>query len=190
MATIMLTDLRIFVLLIGMAAAAYMLGMVLWSIAQPDQRTWPPKTATTGIKLRVWIITTMIFVAAFMLGVMDWNRFDWPVSFRWGVGLPLIVLGNIAVWWGVNNIGYAATSGEASGLKTDGLYAWSRNPQYVADIVILISWAILAASLWALPVLVLGISVLTIAPFAEESWLEERYGSSYRGYRSKVRRYF
>lgn len=182
-------DLRILILAIGIAAAAYMLGMLFWSIARPDQRTWPPQHATTGIKLRVWTITTAIFAAAFLLGVMDWNSFVWPASLRWSIGLPLIILGNIAVWWGVNKIGYAATSGEASGLKTDGLYARSRNPQYVADIAILIGWGILAASLWALPVLTLGFVVLAIAPFAEEPWLEERYGAAYREYRSKVRRY-
>ncbi len=185
----MLVDPRILVLAIGIAAAGYMLGMLLWSIARPDQRTWPPQLATTVIKFRVWVITTTIFAAAFLLGIMDWNRFSWPASMRWGVGLPLVVLGNIAVWWGVNKIGYAATSGEASGLKTDGLYAWSRNPQYVADITILIGWGILAASPWALSVFALGFVVLVIAPFAEEPWLEERYGNSYREYRSKVRRY-
>lgn len=183
-------DLRILILAIGIATAAYMLGMLLWSIFQPEQRTWPPQTATTGIKLRVWTITTASFAAAFLLGVMDWNSFGWPASLRWGIGLPLVVLGNIAVWWGVNKIGYAATSGEAAGLKTDGLYAWSRNPQYVADIAILIGWGILAASLWALPILVLGFAVLAVAPFAEEPWLEERYGASYREYKCKVRRYF
>lgn len=183
-------DLRILILAIGFAAAAYMLGMLLWSIVRPEQRIWPPQHATTGIKLRVWTITTAIFAAAFLLGLMDWNRLGWPASLRWGIGLPLVILGNIAVWWGVSKIGYAATSGEASGLKTDGLYAWSRNPQYVADIAILIGWCILAASLWALPVLTLGFAVLVIAPFAEEPWLEERYGVAYREYRSKVRRYF
>jgi protein-S-isoprenylcysteine O-methyltransferase Ste14 len=182
-------DARVLVLVLGMAAATYMLGMLLWSIARPERRTWPPQKATTALKLRVWVITITIFAAAFLLGVMDWNRFGWPAYSRWAIGVPLILIGNVAVWWGVNKIGYAATSGEASGLKTDGLYRWSRNPQYVADIVILIGWAVLAASLWALPVLTLGFGVLAIAPYAEEPWLEERYGQAYSDYRLVVRRY-
>ena len=120
---------------------------------------------------------------------MDWNRLQWPATFRWGVGLSLVIFGNVAVWWGVQKIGYAATSGEATGLKTNGLYARSRNPQYVADITILIGWGVLSASLWALPVLMVGFVVLVIAPFAEEPWLEETYGQPYRVYRSQVRRY-
>ena len=80
----------------------------------------------------------------------------------------------------------AATSGEASGLKTDGLYSWSRNPQYVADILILIGWGILAASLWSLPVLAIGLAVLLVAPFAEQNvasvggFVRGRNGISYQ----------
>ena len=58
-----------------------------------------------------------------------------------------------------------------------------------ADIVILTGWGILAASLWTLPILAIGLAVLLVAPFAEEPWLEASYGEDYRGYRSKVRRY-
>ena len=83
----------------------------------------------------------------------------------------------------------AATSGEATGLKTDGLYSWSRNPQYMADVIILIGWGVLTASLWALPVLSIGLAVLLVAPFAEEPWLQEKYGAPYREYKFNVRRY-
>ncbi|MEL6202285.1 MAG: methyltransferase [Pseudomonadota bacterium] len=176
-------------LAIGMVAGTYMLGMLLWSIFQPKRRIWPPDNATTAIKFRVWFMTILIFMAAFFLGVLDWNYLEWPASVRWGIGLPLIIIGNIVVWRGVSKIGMAATSGEATGLKTDGLYKWSRNPQYVADVIIVLGWGILAASLWAMPVLVLGLVVLLVAPFAEEPWLEEIYGQAYRAYKSRVRRY-
>lgn len=177
------------ILLVGLLAGAYMLGMLLWSIVQPKRRIWPPDDATTAIKFRVWFMTILIFAAAFFLGVLDWNRFDWPASVRWVIGLPLIIIGNIVVWRGVHKIGMGATSGEATGLKTDGLYKWSRNPQYMADIIILIGWGILAASLWTIPVLAVGLAVLLVAPLAEEPWLEEIYGQAYRDYKSSVRRY-
>ncbi|MEP0940958.1 MAG: methyltransferase [Rhizobiaceae bacterium] len=176
-------------LTVGLLAGAYMLGMLLWSIIQPQQRVWPPVKVTTGIKVRVWLMTTLIFAAAFMLGLMDWNHFNWPASFRWGIGLPLVIIGNVIVWFGVSKIGMAATSGEATGLKTDGLYRWSRNPQYMADITILFGWGILTASIWAIPVLILGLVVLVVAPLAEEPWLQDQYGAVYQDYRKLVRRY-
>ena len=147
----MLIDIKFLFLAIGLLAGSYMLGILLWSVARPERRIWPPDNATAAIKFRVWFMTILIFVAAFVLGVLDWNLLDWPANLRWGLGLPLITVGNLVVWRGVHKIGMAATSGEATGLKTDGLYNWSRNPQYVADIIILMGWGILAASLWTLP---------------------------------------
>ncbi len=55
--------------------------------------------------------------------------------------------------------------------------------------IILLGWGILAASMWALPVVAIGIFVLAVAPFAEEPWLEETYGEPYRLYKSRVRRF-
>lgn len=173
----------------GMLAGAYMLGMLLWSVIQPQRRVWPPVKATAGTKIRVWLMTTLIFASASIFGLLDWNHFNWPASLRWGIGLPLVIIGNVIVWLGVSKIGMAATSGEATGLKTDGLYKWSRNPQYMADITILFGWGILAASIWAMPVLILGLAVLLVAPLAEEPWLQEQYGAIYQDYRKTVRRY-
>lgn len=189
MGTNMPIDPKPLILAIGFLAACYMLSILVWSIIRPDKRLWPPKEATDTVKIRVWATTVLIFAAAFVLGVLDWNRFGWPGIIRWGFGLPLVVVGNLVVWRGVHLIGMAATSGEATGLKTDGLYRRSRNPQYVADVMILVGWGILSASLWTLPVLGLGALVLMVAPFAEEPWLEQAYGDQYRRYKSKVRRY-
>lgn len=182
-------DFRVLITVVGVAAGSYMLVILLWSTAKPQQRIWPPDNATAAIKFRVWFMTILIFAAAFLLGALDWNRFEWPASVRWGIGLPLVAIGNVVVWRGVHKIGLAATSGEASRLKTDGLYGWSRNPQYVADIAILIGWGVLSASLWALPILGIGVLVLFVAPFSEEPWLEQTYGDDFRRYKSEVRRF-
>jgi len=186
----MLTDLQLMVILIGGAAGLYLASALIWSICFPEKRVWPPKKATTGIKIRVWAATIAIFAAAFVLGVMDWDGLQWPAAIRWGIGLTLIVVGNVIVWQGVMKIGIGATSGEVDDLKTDGLYAWSRNPQYVADMAIIVGWAVLSASTWAVAFAFMAVFVLGIAPLAEEPWLEENYGQQYRDYRAKVRRYF
>ena len=182
-------DLNVVVLTIGLVSGAYMFTMLLWSTIYPERRLWPPRKATIAIKLRVWLLTITIFAAAFFLGLLDWNGLGWPTPLRWGIGLPLILIGNLIVWWGVQKIGMEATSGEATGLVTDGLYRWSRNPQYVADMAILIGWAILSASYWTFPVVAVGIAVLAIAPLAEEPWLEEMYGEKFRNFKKRVRRY-
>lgn len=189
MSMAMLTKPEIWIALVGLLSAFYLLIAIIWSIIYPEKRIWPPKIATAGLKLRVWAATIAIFTSAFILGVLDWNALEWPAPFRWGLGFPLIILGNLFVWRGVFEIGANATSGEIDQLKTNGLYAWSRNPQYVADIFILLGWFAFSASIWASPIVFLGILVLLLAPLAEESWLKNAYGESYSAYKKDVRRY-
>ncbi len=174
---------------IGVTAAVLMLAVLGWSIAFPARRIWPPEQSSRAQKVAVWLHAMLIFGCALILGLADWNNLGLPSWLRWCVGLPLIIAGNVVVWLGVTQIGMAATSGEATGLRTGGLYRYSRNPQYMADMVILIGWAVLSASSWTLPVVLLGMAALALAPFAEERWLADRYGEEYADYRSKVRRY-
>jgi protein-S-isoprenylcysteine O-methyltransferase Ste14 len=100
-----------------------------------------------------------------------------------------MVAGNLVVWMGGRRIGLGATIGEVAELKTDGLYRYSRNPQYVADLAILVGWAVLSASGWVVFISMFGVLVLAVAPFAEEPWLEGTNGADYRTYKAKVRLY-
>ena len=175
-------------LITGLLPAIILVFSIIWSLAYPDRRLWPPRNSTLASKVVVWGLTLAIFGSAMVLGIRDWNGMSWPLI-RWFVGAPLVLIGNAVVWRGVAEIGLDATSGDAAGLQTSGLYRYSRNPQYVADMAILVGWFFLSASLWVLPIAMLGIALLAIAPFAEEAWLEKEYGDDYRAYRKTVRRY-
>ncbi|MCG6856477.1 MAG: isoprenylcysteine carboxylmethyltransferase family protein [Salaquimonas sp.] len=176
-------------LAMGLIAAACLLAILIWSLVFPRRRIWPPGRITFLGETVVWGLTLVAFASALFLGLADWNGLGWPALPRWGVGLPLVVVANLVVWSGVFKIGVAATSGAKNTLETDGLYAWSRNPQYVADMVLFAGWVLWSASLWVMPVAAAGIVVLVTACFAEEPWLEESYGEAYRAYRSRVRRF-
>lgn len=180
---------KIAVMLCGMIAAVAMLFILIWSVKYPALRLWPPDQSSHAHKTIVWIHTLLIFGSALYLGIADWNALNWPLLPRLVIGIPIILVANVVVWSGVFQLGFAATSGEATGLQTGGLYRYSRNPQYVADIALLVGWAVLSASVWALPVIMIGLIILLLAPLAEEGWLTEKYGSKYIDYRSKVRRY-
>ncbi|MPZ24249.1 MAG: DUF1295 domain-containing protein [Dehalococcoidia bacterium] len=177
------------VLAAGLLAVLSLLAAVLWSISVPSRRVWPPKRQTAAGKATVWALTLVAFGCAAWLGIGDWNAFQLNPVLRWGVGLPLIIVGNVIVWMGVLEIGFAATSGEATGLRTGGLYRYSRNPQYVADMAMVAGWAVLSASSWLLPLAVAIVALLALTPLAEEAWLREVYGPEYARYRQKVRRY-
>ncbi len=177
------------VFITSLAAALILLASLIWSIAWPEKRLWPPRRPGLGIKIFVWLLTLTFFAGAIYLGLGDWNSLGWPASMRWGLGLPLIVLGNLIVWYAVAGIGIKATSGDVAELKTDGLYRWSRNPQYVADMGIFIGWAVLSASPWVLALTLVVLILAATAPFAEEPWLSDTYGEEYNLYKQKVRRY-
>ncbi len=175
--------------LIGLVIAAATLAAILWSIAYPKHRLWPPKRYTKATPVLVWVPTFTLFGILIVLGFMDWGSLLFPTWLRFGVGIPLIVVGNVIVWSEVVQFGIAQIGGARGSLRTGGMYRYSRNPQYIADIAMIIGWIVLCASSGAALVGFAGIAVLIAAPLAEEPWLKEQYGSPFDKYRAKVRRF-
>lgn len=174
---------------VGLGIAAATLGSILWSIAYPERRIWPPQHYSAITPILVWVPTFSLFGILIVLGVLGWAGFDLPSWLRFGLGIPLIVIGNIVVWSEVAQFGVPQTGGAKGTLRTAGMYRYSRNPQYVADIVIVAGWIILSAAPWTIAVGLPAIMVLAIAPFAEERCLIKQYGQPYEDYRSKTRRF-
>ncbi len=66
----------------------------------------------------------------------------------YGVGPAPIADGNVAVWTEVLGFGANRTIDAEGRMKVDGPYRFSRNPQEVADITVLIGWALPARPPW------------------------------------------
>ncbi|WP_299566586.1 methyltransferase [uncultured Sulfitobacter sp.] len=182
-------DLKTLILLLGCAANLLLIAGILWSIFQPERRVWPPERSTATHKTIVWGMTCLGFGSTIILGFLEWGAFDFHWAIRWGLGFGLIVLGNAVVWSAVMQLGMGATSGDDGVLRSGGLYLFSRNPQYVADIAILIGIGLFSASILAWPVICTGIAALVLAVFAEERWLIDRFGDAYRNYLHTTRRF-
>ncbi len=175
--------------LIGFLIAGVSLAALVWSVAYPAKRIWPPNTYSTWTPVVVWVPTFALFGTLIALGVIGWGQMPIPNWVRFGLGIPIIVFSNIVVWNEVRRFGIAQTGGAEGTLKADGLYRYSRNPQYVADACMIFGWLILSASPSVLVVGILAISVLMIAPLAEEPWLRERFGREFDDYCARTRRY-
>ena len=173
----------------GLGIAAAKLASILWSIVSPKRRIWPPQRYTAITPILVWVPTFSLFGILIMLGILGWGDLAFPTWLRFGVGIPLIVFGNVVVWSEVAHFGVPQTGGAKGTLRTAGMYRYSRNPQYLADIAIVGGWMILSAAPSTLIIGTASILVLVAAPFAEEPWLKKQYGSDFEEYMASTRRF-
>ncbi|MEO8199273.1 MAG: isoprenylcysteine carboxylmethyltransferase family protein [Gemmatimonadota bacterium] len=114
---------------------------------------------------------------------------------HWIAVLPLAV-GFVLLLWCIRDF-YVAGKGTLApwdpprNLVMVGLYRWSRNPMYLAVLLILAGWATLFRSL---PLLIYAAIVATAfhlrVLYGEEPWLARRHGAAWSEYRGRVRRWF
>ena len=144
------------------------------------------------------IIPPFIFLAAFLIAWFD----HWllPVGF----GLPLwlrLVLGIVLIASPLAIVpslfaAFRRVDSEydvrkvPKGLVTEGSFRYSRNPGYVAMIVLSIGVAILFDNIWILVLLVPAIAILRYEVILkEEAILEREFGAEYLAYKQRVRRW-
>ena len=71
-----------------------------------------------------------------------------------------------------------------------GPYKFTRNPMYLAMILVCIGFAIILSDVWILILTpVCGWLIYHLAIRHEEAYLEEKFGDSYRAYKASVRRW-
>ena len=111
----------------------------------------------------------------------------WIMLFRM-TGVLLLAIG-IAVWFiGAvrsdmdNNI-------ENNKLKTDGIYAWVRNPMYSGIWFFMVGVSLMWHNILLVPmILVDWLIMTTVLKNTEEKWLLDLYGDEYAEYKKRVNR--
>jgi len=80
--------------------------------------------------------------------------------------------------------------GKVSAIVTDGIYRFTRNPIYLAFLLMLIGFPLNSGNYWGSllsPVFVIFMNSLVIEK--EEAYLEKKFGDVYTSYKSRVRRW-
>ena len=113
---------------------------------------------------------------------------------RWTAGGGLIAVGIAIMAAGIRNLSHAATPVPSNrpvrALVTTGIHGWSRNPIYVGMFLLYAGIGLAARSLWGLILALPLVIILRYGVVArEETYLERRFGDTYRDYKARVRRW-
>ena len=126
----------------------------------------------------------ILFGYVLKIGILD---MPWIMVFRI-MGALLIILG-IFIWF----IGAVRSDMdnhiESNKLKTNGIYAWVRNPMYSGWWIAFIGITLMWHNVWMLVLPVINWIIMTITLInSEEKWLSDLYGAEYETYKTKVNR--
>ncbi len=166
-----------------------LLAGTVWSVAFPARRAWPPPQRRSWQYVLTWASFDAACGLSTALLFLDWNSWAFASPLRFIVGLPLALLGGMLAGWGIVTAGWKNTSGQRGGFVASGPYRFTRNPQYVGDIVFFVGVGVMANSVFLWIANVLLSLCFVVAPLTEEPWLEEQYGDAYREYRTRVPRF-
>ena len=167
----------------------YLLLFVL-TIRRPDFRFWPPPSHRSWQFFTAWLLASLVFVAFFFVGLLDFNSSVLHTWLRFPIGILLHIVGVIIGSWAFTTFGLRATIGLGDEFITKGPYQYSRNPQYIGDMLHIVGFMVITNSWMAWIIGVLGIGLNILAPFTEEPWLEGKYGQVYLEYKKGVPRFF
>jgi protein-S-isoprenylcysteine O-methyltransferase Ste14 len=177
------------IFIIDIAALLILLIGVCWSVGYPNTRIWPPPSNQSWQYYLTWFLFYLVFGLNTLLIFFNWNSWQFYDSVRFIIGIPLILIGAILLIWGIRTLGINNTSGSASGFVKGGPYRFTRNPQYLGDMILFIGLSLCANSLYLWITHILLIMVFIITPIAEEDWLQEQYGEVYERYFCETSRF-
>lgn len=176
---------------VGAALALIALNiLLLLTIVTPRIKLWPTPSNSCWQHYTFWLLFRggLGLTLAFALLSFSWEADDiWRFGFFFG--LALAILGFGFTIYGYFELGLRNTYGADDGLVTDGLYRYSRNPQYVASIAGFAGVAIAHGGPAAALLCGFSILVYVLLPFTEEPWLARAYGDAYRDYKARVPRF-
>jgi protein-S-isoprenylcysteine O-methyltransferase Ste14 len=161
---------------------------IVWSIAFPKKRIWPPPKKLSWQYPTTWVLFHVPFFLNALLIVLDWNSWVIPYEIRFLIGVPSLVIGVLLATWGFAYLGEKNNHGLNNGFVLTGPYRYTRNPQYMGMIIAFTGTSLISNSLYVVVVHLLMIMVYVFAPFTEEVWLEEQYGEEYKTYKNNTAR--
>ena len=177
------------ILTITIMAETFLVASLIVTLVNPSLRVWPPPRRNSWEYFFTWGLTIGSWAGILTLGILDWNSFLLDHWLRFPIGIGLIASSLILVIWAIKTLGFQASQGLGGTFVQQGPYQIIRNPQYLANIIMLGGFWILTNSVYAWFTCFLGMVWFLVAPFTEEPWLQKEFGPDYNLYMEKVPRW-
>lgn len=175
--------------LLGLSVNGFLLLMMFRSTKNERFQFWPPPNKNSWQYHSLWWCVRLLVICIVTLIYLDHSNIDVPYWLRFYISMPSFILTFILGSIAATQLGWSNTHGIAEKFVANGLYRYSRNPQYVFYSASFIFLGLWAASAKAFVLLLLLSFWYLRAPFPEEKWLEKQYGEEYLKYKLKVPRY-
>jgi len=126
----------------------------------------------------------IVFYYELKLGTLS----NFPATVLTAIGITLIIAG-LLVWF----IGAMRSEMDdhikENRLKTDGIYAWVRNPMYSGWWLLITGISLMWHNIFLIPVTIINWGIMTVVlKTTEEKWLCALYGQEYEEYCKRVNR--
>jgi protein-S-isoprenylcysteine O-methyltransferase Ste14 len=135
----------------------------------------------------------MVFAAAFNFPIPSTQKFFHSEVISW-VGVLFCLVGLLLLLWSLVSFGQSFRVGidqdHPDKLITTGVFAFSRNPIYVAFAIILLGQFLIFSNWILLVYLGAAVWLFNHQVLREEDYLKKHYGKEYSDYCNRVRRYF
>ncbi|WP_170466173.1 methyltransferase family protein [Ruegeria arenilitoris] len=174
-------------LLVATGAALLIGAYLSVNLRLPHLGLWPSASGwrhhTAFGLFRLFCGATVVFALS-EVWVNGWGH--WV---RYVIGVPIMVLSFGITLWGYRFLGLDNTYCESDGLVTGGMYAYSRNPQYVTSVLATVGLGIASGSWLTLGLAATLFLIYFLFVLNEERWLLQGYGRAFQDYMRSTPRF-
>lgn len=174
---------------VALAAAALLGGFLVLALVLDDFAFWPPARARSWQDYAFWGLFRLHCAAIALTAFLDAGSLDWEHWTRLAIGIPVLGFFLGLTLYGYGFLGLDNTYGRRAGLVTGGIYALTRNPQYLASVAATAGLALTFNSPLTLLLAAVLLGLYTLFALNEERWLLARYGRAYADYAARVPRF-